>query len=422
MRSVTDTPTVVVDEDALLADLIDLLRIPSVSGSPAELEVQEHLAATWRAEGFDVDRWDIDVEGLERDPDFPGMEVERRAAVGLTATLAGDGTGPTVLLNGHTDVVPPGDLGAWSGDPFTPRVITVDGRDRIVARGACDMKAGVVAMWHAARAVKAAGIALRGSVILAPVSGEEDGGLGTFALLRRGVTADMCIIPEPTAMNVMPANGGALTFRLTVRGLATHAARRTEGVSVIEKFYPILLALQELERRRNASVDVVMQRWPLAYPLSIGTIAAGDWASTVPDLLTAEGRLGVALGETIEQARAELEATVAATCAADPWLADHPVQVTWWGGQFASGRTPADAPVIDLVAGIQRELSGHEPEVYGGPYGSDLRLLMGLGGIPTVQYGPGEASAAHSPDEWVPVDEVLTTARALVQVILRVCE
>jgi acetylornithine deacetylase len=418
---VTQTPAVSIDDDALLADLMDLLRIPSVSGSPAELEVQEHLAAAWRAEGYETDRWDIDVEGLQQDAQFPGMEVARSAAIGLTATLIGDGTGPTLMLNGHTDVVPPGDRDAWSGDPFTPRLMTVDGSDRIVARGACDMKAGVVAMWHAVRAVKAAGIPLRGNVILAAVSGEEDGGLGTFALLRHGVTADMCVVPEPTAMDIIPANGGALTFRLTVHGLATHAARRTEGVSVIEKFYPVLLALQDLERRRNATVDVVMQRWPLAYPLSIGTIAAGDWASTVPDLLTAEGRLGVALGETIEQARAELEATVAAACAADPWLADHPVEVTWWGGQFASGRTPAGSPVIDLVSGVHRDLTGHEPAIYGGPYGSDLRLLQGLGGIPTVQYGPGDASAAHAPDEWVSVEEVLTNARALAQVILRVC-
>jgi acetylornithine deacetylase len=231
----------------------------------------------------------------------------------------------------------------------------------------------------------------------------------------------MCVVPEPTSLNVMPANGGALTFRLTVRGLATHAARRTEGVSAIEKFYPVLQALHELERRRNAEVDVVMQRWPLAYPLSIGTIHAGDWASTVPDLLTAEGRLGVALDETVEQARAELEATVAAACVADPWLADHPVEVTWWGGQFASGRTPADSPVISIVAGIQRGLSGTDPLIYGGPYGSDLRLLHGIGGIPTVQYGPGDAGAAHAPNEWVPVDEVRTAARALTELIVRVC-
>ena len=420
-QSPQSLPDVPIDEAALVADLLALLRIPSVSGTAAELDVQEYLVERWRTEDLDVDRWDIDVTALSQDPQFPGMEVERTAAVGVTATLAGDGTGPVLLLNGHTDVVPPGDLDAWTGDPFIPRRMTVDGRDRIVGRGACDMKAGVAAMWTAVRAVKDAGIPLRGSVVLAPVSGEEDGGLGTFALLRHGVSADMCVVPEPTSLDIIPANGGALTFRLTVRGLATHASRRTEGVSAIEKLYPVLLALQGLEQRRNAEVDVVMQRWPLAYPLSIGTVHAGDWASTVPDLLTAEGRLGVALGETNEEARAALEAAVAAVCATDPWLAEHPVEVTWWGGQFASGRTPADSPVIGLVSGVHRSLHDRDPEVYGGPYGSDLRLLMGLGGIPTVQYGPGDAAAAHAPDEWVDLDEVTDTARGLVRLILQVC-
>lgn len=410
-----------IDESALVTDLMDLLSIPSVSGSEAEVEVQDWIAARWRDEDLDVDRWDIDLPAITSDAQFPGMEVHRRHAIGVTATLRGDGSGPTLLLNGHTDVVPPGDLDAWDDDPFTPRTATVDGQARIIARGACDMKAGVAAMWAAVRAVQRSGRTLRGNVVLAPVSGEEDGGLGTFALLRRGVTADMCVVPEPTSLNVMSANGGALTFRLTVRGRATHAARRTEGVSAIEKFYPVLQALHELERRRNAEVDVVMQRWPLAYPLSIGTIHAGDWASTVPDLLTAEGRLGVALGESMEQARAELEATVAEVSAADPWLRDHPVEVTWWGGQFASGQTPSDSPVVGLVAGLQRDLGGMDPEIYGGPYGSDLRLLHGIGGIPTVQYGPGDANAAHAPNEWVPLDEVVTTARVLTALIVRVC-
>jgi acetylornithine deacetylase len=421
MADSSSPPSVPLDEDALLADLHELLLIPSISGSAEELEIQEHLAQAWRREGLAVDRWDIDVERLLHEPSFPGMEVLRTAAVGVTATLVGDGSGPTLMLNGHTDVVPPGDRAAWSADPFVPRTLAVDGRESIVARGACDMKAGVAAMWSAVRSVKKAGIPLRGNVILAAVSGEEDGGLGTYALLRHGVTADMCVVPEPTAMDIIPANGGALTFRLTVRGLATHAARRTEGVSAVEKLYPVLAALADLEQRRNAEVDALMSRWPLAYPLSIGTVRAGDWASTVPDLLTAEGRLGVALGETNEEARAALEATVAAVSAGDPWLADHPVEVTWWGGQFASGRTPGDSPVIGHVREAHRAVVGTEPDVYGGPYGSDLRLLTGIGGIPTVQYGPGDASAAHAPDEWVAVDDVVATARGLVQLILRVC-
>jgi len=410
-----------IDEDRLLADLTELLVIPSMGGTTAEVDAQNHLAARWRDEGFVVDRWDIDVEELCADTDFPGMEVDRASATGLTATLLGDGSGPTLLLNGHTDVVPPGDLASWSGDPFVPRTMSVDGKESLVARGSCDMKAGVVAMWAAVRAVKASGIPLRGNVILAAVSGEEDGGLGTFALLRHGVTADLCVITEPTSLDVMPANGGALTFRLTIRGRATHASRRTEGVSAIDKLLPVMAALADLERRRNADVDPLMERWALAYPLSIGVVHAGDWASTVPDLLIAEGRLGVALGETVAQARAEFEATVADACESDAWLVDHPVEVTWWGGQFAPGRTPAEASIIADTLSAHAAVLGSTPQIYGGPYGSDLRLLHGLGGIPTIQYGPGDARAAHAPNEWVAVDEVVDCARVLTRLIVDVC-
>ncbi len=410
-----------IDEDRLICDLTDLLLIPSMGGTSAEVEAQEHLASCWRDEGLAVDRWDIDVDEISADSQFPGMEVDRASATGLTATLLGDGTGPTLLLNGHTDVVPPGDRDSWSGDPFVPRTMSVDGRESIVARGSCDMKAGVAAMWAAVRAVKASGIPLRGTVILAAVSGEEDGGLGTFALLRHGVVADLCVITEPTSLDVMPANGGALTFRLTVRGRATHASRRTEGVSAIDKLLPIMAALADLERRRNVDVDPLMTRWDLAYPLSIGVVHAGDWASTVPDLLIAEGRLGVALGETVAHARAEFESAVADACASDAWLVDHPVEVTWWGGQFASGRTPAESPVISGTTAAHFAVLGSTPQIYGGPYGSDLRLLTGLGGIPTIQYGPGDARAAHAPDEWVAVDEVIDCARVLTRLIVDVC-
>jgi acetylornithine deacetylase len=422
MRTMTEIPPI--DDERLMADLIDLLCIPSVSGTDAEVEAQAWLASRWADEGLEVDRWDIDLDALTADPQFPGMEVDRRHAIGLTGTLRGNGSGPTLLLNGHTDVVPPGDLDAWSSDPFVPQRETIDGVDRVIARGACDMKAGVAAMWAAVRAVQRAGITLTGDVVLAPVSGEEDGGLGTFSLLRHGGTADMCVVPEPTSLNVMSANGGALTFRLTVRGLATHAARRTEGVSAIEKFWPVWQALVELEQRRHEVVDPLMSRWPLAHPLSIGAVTAGDWASSVPDLLVAEGRLGVALGERVEHARADLEQTVAELNARDPWHRQHPVELEWWGGQFAPGRLPADSDLIDRVRAAHAVSSidvGRSQRVYGAPYGSDLRLLTGMAGIPTVQYGPGDVRLAHGPRERVPIDDVVTTARTLALLALDVC-
>jgi len=409
----------------LRTNLRELLEIPSVGGTAGEVEVQDHLAAAWSAEGLEVDAWQIELAALAAQDDFPGMEVERQRATGVMATLPGKGDGPTLLINGHTDVVPPGDEAAWTGDPFIARASQRDGADVLIARGAADMKAGLMAGWAAVHAIAAAGIELSGSVILAPVSGEEDGGLGTYALIQRmseaGVRADACIIPEPTSLDIIPANGGALTFRLLVRGKATHASRRTEGVSAIEKFLPLVPALQALETRRNADVDPLMSRWPVAYPLSLGTVQAGDWASTVPDLLICEGRLGVALDESVDHARAELEAVIADACQLDPWLREHPVEVQWWGGQFAPGRTDPSHPLLAEVAQAHERVTGRLPAVYGGPYGSDLRLLTGLGGIPTIQYGPGDAAIAHTADEYVRLDEVIACAEVLVQVILRTC-
>ena len=85
--------------------------------------------------------------------------------------------------------------------------------------------------------------------MIAAVLGEEDGGLGTYSTLARGWTADACVIPEPTGLDLVPANAGALTFRLVVPGKAAHASRRTEGVSSIEKFWPVFEALERLEAR-----------------------------------------------------------------------------------------------------------------------------------------------------------------------------
>jgi len=417
-----DAAAAVLDQlDELVPTMIDdirsFVRLPSVGGSDEENQAQAAMAARFRSGGLEVDHWPIDLEAVMAQADFPGMEVGRTEAWGVVGRLPGTGDGPTLLFDGHVDVVPIGDPGAWPRDPFSGDL--EDGR--IHGRGACDMKAGVLAAHWAVQAIRLAGVRLRGDVLVAPVQGEEDGGLGTYALLQRGWAADLCVIPEPTQLDVIPANAGALTFRLTVRGLATHASTRADGVSALERFFPVHQALLELERRRHADVDPLAARWSLAHPLSIGTVRAGDWASSVPDVLVAEGRLGVAIGEDVGDARADLEGAVAEACAADPWLRDHPVEVEWWGGQFASGRIPAGSDLVERVQAAHAAVDGGAQEVYAAPYGSDLRLLTGLAGIPTVQYGPGDVKLAHGPHESVPVDEVVTCARALAVLTLDVC-
>lgn len=413
------------DHTEVIGLLSELLAIPSITGTAAETRAQ-HVLAEWYAQaGLHVDLWPLDLAAVTASPSFPGMEAPRTEAWGLVGTwtgpAGGDRTGPTLVLNGHVDVVPPGDPRQWTTDPFQPRLAAgADGRESVYGRGAVDMKAGLVSSLLALRAVRAAGVPLRGQVQLQSVVGEEDGGLGAFATLQRGYAGDLAVIPEPTSCQIICANGGALTFRLTVRGRATHASLRRSGVSAVDALWPIWRALADLEERRNAHVHPLMAHLDPAYPLSIGTVRAGDWPSSVPDLLVAEGRLGVALGEDVVAARQELIDAVAQACAADGWLAEHPADVEFFGGQFAPGYTDPDSPLIRLVSAAHGEVAGSPPSVSGAPYGSDLRLFAAAG-VPVLHYGPGSAQLAHAPDEHVPVAEIVQTAEVLVRLIVAVC-
>ena len=403
----------------MVADLAGLVQVPSISGTAEENAVQDMLSARLAGDGLDVDTWPIPMAETLAAEDFPGVEVDRTEAWGTVGRLPGTGGGASLMLNAHVDVVPPGDLDPWGDQvPFSGTV----GADSVYGRGACDMKAGLVSALWTVRAFAALKVPLRGDLILGTVVGEEDGGLGTYAMLRRGWRADACVIPEPTSLDIAPGNSGALTFRLTVRGRATHASRRTSGVSAIEKFIPVFAAMRRLEAQRNAVKHPIMARWDLPIPIEFGTITAGDWASSVPDRLTSQGRMGVAIGEDVADARRALEDAVAEASAADPWLRENPVEVQWWGGQFVPGLTDEDAAIIGIVERAHAAVSARPQATWGAPYGSDLRLMTNMGGVPTVHYGPGDASLAHAPRESVPISELLTATRALTLITLEHCE
>jgi acetylornithine deacetylase len=406
-----------VDEEWVLDRLSRMIALPSVGGTPAESEVQ-HLLAGWLEElDCAVDRWPIDLTEAATAPDAPGQEVERTEAWGVVGTLAGAENGvPALVFSGHTDVVPPGDRALWPADPFVPWV--ADGA--VHGRGACDMKAGVVASLAALAAVRTAGVRLVRPVALHGVVGEEDGGLGAWATLRRGHLGDVCVIPEPTAQAVVTAHAGALTFRLEVSGRSAHAAYRDQGVSAVELFSFVHAGLLEFEAERQRDADPRFHDTPFPYGLSIGRVQAGDWASSVPDLLVADGRYGVRLGEPVRTARAALEDRLAAICAAHPWLAEHPVRLTWTGGTFASGELPPGHPLLPAVREAVADADGGQLPERAIAAGSDLRLYAAAG-VPTLHYGPGDLHLAHGPRESVPLAEVVTAARAFALLTLRSC-
>ena len=215
---------------------------------------------------------------------------------------------------------------------------------------------------------------------------------------------------------------GALTFRLTVPGRSIHAAMKPYGVSAIEKFALLLNAINELsdERHRRFKHDLYEDPANIA-PINIGTVRGGDWHSTVPEEVIAEGRMGVLPGESNEAARQALEGALLRTAQADPWLSQNPPRIEWFEGQFESGQTPLDHPFLQQLRKAHEEITGVGPAVHGVTYGSDMRLFTNHAKIAATHYGPGDVANAHAANEFVPLDEVVTAAKVVAWMITRWC-
>jgi acetylornithine deacetylase len=404
-----------IDVEGMLQYLCELVAIPSLSGQ--ETAAQEHVALQMERCGLTVDVWDLDFARLRQHPAF-SAEFEREHGLGVVGVMGEDAGGRSLIFNGHVDVVPAGDKANWRYPPWEGTIA----EGRVYGRGTADMKGGLCCAIFAARALREAGVHLKGRLLIESVIGEEDGGVGTLAAVLRGYRADGAVVVEPTELMVAPAQAGALNFRVTVPGRSAHGSMREEGISAIEKFIPIYQALTALEQERNRRMqDPLYARYQLPHAICVGTVRAGDWASSVPESLTFEGRYGVAVDEDIGDARRCLEEAIAHAAQADPWLRDHPPQVEWWGGQFAPASIPADHPLVETLCSAYGDISGVAARVAGMTYGADMRLLIGEGHTPTVLFGPGDVRQAHRPDEFVPVADLIAAARTLALVALRFC-
>src|SRR3712207_277990 len=151
-----------------------------------------------------------------------------------------------------------------------------------------------------------------------------------------------------------------------------------------------------------------MRELQLPYPLSIGRVTGGRWSSQVPDRVVFEGRLGVRVDQTVEDARAALEEVVRRVCPE--------ATLAWTGGQFAPGATDPEGPFPQLVRVAATAELGAPPPFLGVPYGSDMRLFCERG-IPCVMFGPPGLELAHAVDEHVEVAALVTVARTIVRVL-----
>jgi acetylornithine deacetylase len=402
--------------DQIIAELQSLVRIPSVTGN--EGDVQNQVQSQFEARNLNIDRWET-----TRDEILPYMEHVGDQAVyegrpNVVGKRAGLGSGKSILLNAHVDVVDPGEASFWKHGPWSGHV---EG-DLLYGRGSCDMKGGLVTYLVALDALEAAGIDLAGDVRIASTVGEEDGGFGSLGTILRGHRADGVIITEPTKLALIAAHAGSLVCRLTVTGKSAHGAMRDQGVSAIEKFIPIFQDLQAWEAERNRDLDhPLFRHMTNKIPISFGYLRSGEWHSTVPETLVAAGRIGLMPGEDMHEFQEQVRQRIMGVAEQDDWLREHPPVLEWVSGQFAPGETSPDHPFAQSLMTAHHRVTGRELPVEGAPYGADMRLYTYVGNMPCLMYGAGDVAVAHQNDEHISITDIQTAAKTIATLLIDWC-
>ncbi len=387
-----------------------------------EAPAQGWLHQSLEDAGFDTYTWTGDADTLASHPSFPddpgAIDVTDRPSVAGVLEFGDPDAGPTLVLNGHMDVVPAGS--GWTGDPFDPRWSSADGedttRETLTARGAVDMKAGLGACVTAARVlqerVTTGDLDLEGRLVVESVAGEEEGGIGAAAAALENpypFERDAAIVAEPTNLRPVTAVEGSLMVRVGLEGRSAHAATRWRGTSVLPAFETVRQELERIEAERSESVThPLYDEFPIPWPICVGRVEAGRWASSVADDLEAEVRVGVAPGETVAEVERALETRLDAV-AEDLEEGIEGPTLERFSIQFEPAAIDAREPIVETVRSAMRARGFDEGATVprGATYGADSRHYVAAG-IPTVVFGPGSIEQAHFPEEtieWADVRE-----------------
>jgi acetylornithine deacetylase/succinyl-diaminopimelate desuccinylase family protein len=378
-----------VDDDRLLDLAWRLIAIPT-ENPPGD----ERLAAEFLADYFVDNGWDVELSDVA-----PGR-------ANVIARIQGRAPGPHLVFDGHLDVVPAGD--GWTLDPYSPQI----SGGRLIGRGAADMKGGVAAMIAAAEAIQRAQLPLSGSLTLAVVADEEEGGSGTRHLVHSGLRGTWAIVPEPTELLPVVAHKGSANLRVRVRGLAAHASTPEHGINAVDQAASVICGLRELTGQLRQR-----QHHLLGPPtLTVCGIQGGFNDYTVPAACSVSLNRRVLPSETQDSVLAEVQAVLDECARVDPVFAGDAQVVAFTPAM----ETDAQSPLVRALRSAVEQVRGVDPGVVGWSATCDASILAHEAGVPTVVFGPGSiARDAHRPDESVSVAELSQCARIFVNAIAR---
>lgn len=384
------------ERESLTAFLRDMLHIPSHSTE------EEAIAERIREE----------MERLE----FRDVRVDR---IGNVIGWVGDAAaGPTLMLNGHMDTVTVGDIEAWAHSPWGDEV--EDGW--LYGLGACDMKGGVASMIYGAYLLQRAGLPKHGRVVVACVVQEETcEGLASRVLIEEeGVRPEWVVIAEPSNLQVCRGQRGRIELRLTTRGRSAHASRPDLGENAIYNAARLIFGLEILAGQ--------LEEDPF---LGKGTLAVTQIEShsvsrnAIPDRchLIIDRRL--TLGETEAMALAEIQRVIAregnrAEVEVTEYVAESYTGYKCQAREFfPSWVIEEDHPLVRAAVEAVRDQLGERPQIGHWDFSTEGAYTAGVAGIPTVGFGPGDPSQAHTPSECVYLEDVYAAAGVYAQLAVK---
>jgi len=398
-----------IDADELISLTSDLVRINSVwdpVAGTSEQNVADHIARWAEKQGFNVQKEDVA-------PGRPNVIVTWASGPGER----------TLMFEGHTDVVTPGDLSAWNYDPFGAEIV----EGRMFGRGTNDTKGNLAAMLIAMAALKRSRIKLAGTIIGGVLCDEEDQMLGVRVFIERGhadrVTG--AVICEPQDGLICTTQKGALRAQFTISGRMSHGAMPLSGLNTAPAVAKIINRLHDLEVNaiKNPGQDENLG-WPSFTPTVVQAPASGAGqlnvmpgeARVLVDIRTIPGQSHPAIINDLSALAIQIEQEVRKDYQKYDQLLglvrNHDLKV---GLEILTDRpctlTDRDDPVVKAADWATRQMSNQEPTYAGVPGATDGTFLWALKNIPIVTMGAGDRQVPHQVDEWVDLDQLVETAK-----------
>jgi succinyl-diaminopimelate desuccinylase len=371
-------------QNELAALVADLVRIETENPPGNEGRCAEYIADWFE---------DRNIEAtLVREP-YPDRPQ--------VAARIGDGD-PTLVLNGHIDVVPAGDREEWSHDPYGADV--EDGS--LYGRGSADMKTGIATAMVTADRLKDAVESgeLDGSLVVHAAIGEETAEPGTKTLLERGYDGDYGVVLEPTELRTATSEKGLAWYEITVDGDPSHASRPDQGTNAIHHAKPVLDALETYDERVRSREDDLVGR---AYA-TVTQFDAGTKENVVPErtTITVDRRFlpSESAGEIDDEIATLLEDVER----------EHGVETDWERTRtYESASIDVDSPLARTFRNHSADVADVSTEPWGIEASTDVRNFVNDADIEAITWGPGDISQAHTYDEHVELDAAASGAEIL---------